>query len=104
MRHPDIAEGENFDGVGSDKDDLNDKDDSENAGFYYHAEVGDIIGDTIHKEFFSSPYYMPYPYDEGSRSTLPKYTREELDEVHVLNIGLLSKMLLKDRQGMKDCY
>ncbi|PWA55676.1 hypothetical protein CTI12_AA423570 [Artemisia annua] len=31
MRHPDIAEGENFDGVGSDKDDLRDKDDSENV-------------------------------------------------------------------------
>ena len=99
MRHPDIAEGENFDGVGSDKDDLSDKDDSENAGFYYHAKVGDTIGDTIHKEYISSApglYYMPYPYNEGSRSNLPKYMREEWDEVHVVKIGLLSKELLHD--------
>ncbi|GJS98580.1 hypothetical protein Tco_0819750 [Tanacetum coccineum] len=46
--------------------------------------------------FVSGPYYIPYPYDESSRSEYPSYTREYWEEIHGVNLGLQKKELYKD--------
>ncbi|GJS18027.1 reverse transcriptase domain-containing protein [Tanacetum coccineum] len=67
-------------------------------GYYYDAQVGGTAGDEFQREILPpapGPYYMPYPYDEGSSDSPPPYTKEEWDGVHTMNLGLLNKEFLK---------
>ncbi|GJW25945.1 hypothetical protein Tco_0039756 [Tanacetum coccineum] len=53
--------------------------DVESASLYYKAEARSTIGDKIGKELLHlapSPYYMPYPYDEGLSSHSPNMKGE----------------------------
>nr|GEW71139.1 hypothetical protein [Tanacetum cinerariifolium] len=54
-----------------------------NVNPYYEAQVGNTVGDVLERDvlsFISGPYYIPYPYDEGSRSESPPYTKEDWEE------------------------
>ncbi|GKC63499.1 hypothetical protein Tco_1096097 [Tanacetum coccineum] len=63
------------------------------------ARVGNIVGDVLERNLLPivlRPYYIPYPYDESSRSEYPSYTREYWEEIHGVNLGLQKKELYKD--------
>ncbi|GKC06106.1 hypothetical protein Tco_0997716, partial [Tanacetum coccineum] len=48
--------------------------------YYYDAQVGGTAGDEFQREILPlapGPYYVPYPYDEGSSESPPPYTKEE---------------------------
>ncbi|GKD68156.1 hypothetical protein Tco_1322246 [Tanacetum coccineum] len=70
-----------------------------NVDPYYEARVSNIVGDMLERDlipFVLGPYYIPYPYDEGSGSESPPYTRDNWEEIHGVNIGLRKKELYKD--------
>nr|GFB98883.1 hypothetical protein [Tanacetum cinerariifolium] len=51
--------------------------------YYYDTQFGGTVGDEFQREILPpapGPYYMPYPYDEGSSDSPPPYTKEEWDE------------------------
>lgn len=61
-------------------------------------------GDEREKELLPlrpGPYYMPYPYGEGTSDPPLKYTKEEWDGVHAVNLGLLNKEIFKDPKVCK---
>nr|GEY55877.1 hypothetical protein [Tanacetum cinerariifolium] len=52
---------------------------------FMHLMVGNVIGDVLKRDllpFVSGPYYIPYPYDEGSGNDSPPYTKEDWEEIH----------------------
>ncbi|GKA99122.1 hypothetical protein Tco_0827059 [Tanacetum coccineum] len=70
-----------------------------NVDPYYEARVSNIAGDVLEIDllpFVQGPYYIPYPYDEGSRSESPPYTKDDWEEIHGVNLGLQRKELYKD--------
>ncbi|GJS07707.1 hypothetical protein Tco_0364503 [Tanacetum coccineum] len=69
------------------------------VGPYYEARVGNIVGDVLERDILPivpRPYYIPYPYEEGSRSESPPYTKDNWEEIHGVNLGLRKKELYKD--------
>ncbi|GKE19738.1 hypothetical protein Tco_1431250 [Tanacetum coccineum] len=70
-----------------------------NVDPYYEARVSNIAGDVLERDllpFVQGPYYIPYPYEEGSRSEFPPYTKDDWEEIHGFNLGLQRKELYKD--------
>ncbi|GJQ97689.1 hypothetical protein Tco_0008828 [Tanacetum coccineum] len=70
-----------------------------NVDPYYEARVSNTAGDVFERDLFPfvpGPYYIPYPYDEGSGSESPHYTRDDWEEIHGVNLGLQRKELYKD--------
>ncbi|GJR01220.1 hypothetical protein Tco_0524204 [Tanacetum coccineum] len=67
------------------------------------VEVRNTIRDQIGKELFHlapSPYYMPYPYDEGL-SSHPPNMKGEWGEAHAVKLVILKKKLFKDPKVCK---
>nr|GEY03973.1 hypothetical protein [Tanacetum cinerariifolium] len=67
------------------------------------AEVRNTVGDKIGKELLHlapSPYYMPYPYDEGLNSH-PTNMKGEWGEVYAVKLEILKKELFKDPKVRK---
>ncbi|GJS31305.1 hypothetical protein Tco_0491925 [Tanacetum coccineum] len=74
---------------------------------YYEARVSNTVGDVFKRDllpFVPGPYYIPYPYDEGSRSESPPYTRDDWEEIHRVNLGLRKKELYKDPKVSLDRF
>ncbi|GJX39515.1 hypothetical protein Tco_0252818 [Tanacetum coccineum] len=72
-----------------------------NVDPYYEARVSNTAGDVLERDllpFVPGPYYIPYPYDEGSGSESPPYTRDDWEEIHGVNLGLRKKELYKDHK------
>ncbi|GJQ90014.1 hypothetical protein Tco_0001153 [Tanacetum coccineum] len=70
-----------------------------NVDPYYEARVGNTAGDVLERDllpFVSGPYYIPYPYDEGSGSESSPYNKDDWEEIHGVNLGLRKKELYKD--------
>ncbi|GKA93454.1 hypothetical protein Tco_0815440 [Tanacetum coccineum] len=70
-----------------------------NVDPYYEARVSNTAGDVLERDllpFVLGPYYIPYPYDEDSRSKSPPYTRDYWKEIHGVNLGLRKKELYMD--------
>ncbi|GJU67851.1 hypothetical protein Tco_1254110 [Tanacetum coccineum] len=70
-----------------------------NVDPYYEARVGNTAGDVLERDllpFVPVPYYIPYPYDDGSGSESPPYTKDDWEEIHGVNLGLQKKELYKD--------
>ncbi|GKC31118.1 hypothetical protein Tco_1038412 [Tanacetum coccineum] len=70
-----------------------------NVDPYYEARVSNTAGDVLERDilpFVLGPYYIPYPYDEGSGSESPPYTRDDWEEIHGVNLGLRKKEVYKD--------
>ncbi|GKE79335.1 hypothetical protein Tco_1545455, partial [Tanacetum coccineum] len=70
-----------------------------NVDSYYEARVGNTAGDVLKRDllpFVSGPYYIPYPYDEGSRSESSPYNKDDWEEIHGVNLGLRKKELYMD--------
>ncbi|GJW28189.1 hypothetical protein Tco_0045064, partial [Tanacetum coccineum] len=70
-----------------------------NVDPYYEARVSNTAGDVLEKDLLPlvpGPYYIPYPYDEGSGNDSPPYTKDDWEEIHGVNLGLLKKELYKD--------
>ncbi|GJR67461.1 hypothetical protein Tco_0013526 [Tanacetum coccineum] len=70
-----------------------------NVDSYFDARVCNIAGDVLERDllpFVPGPYYIPYPFDEGSGSESPPYTRDGWEEIHGVNLGLLQKEIYKD--------
>ncbi|GKD98438.1 hypothetical protein Tco_1382335 [Tanacetum coccineum] len=70
-----------------------------NVDSYFDARVSNTAGDVLERDllpFVPGPYYIPYPFDEGSGSESPPYTRDDWEEIHGVNLGLLQKELYKD--------
>ncbi|GJV84386.1 hypothetical protein Tco_1524284 [Tanacetum coccineum] len=66
---------------------------------YFDARVSNTARDVLERDllpFFPGPYYIPYPFDEGSGSESPPYTRDDWEEIHGVNLGLRQKELYKD--------
>nr|GEZ16404.1 hypothetical protein [Tanacetum cinerariifolium] len=77
-------------------DDVDDgRNDSDgNVDPYYEARFGNTAGDVLRRDILPlvpGPYYIPYPYDEGSGSDSPPYTKDDLKEIHRVNLGLRKK-------------
>ncbi|GJV92394.1 hypothetical protein Tco_1540207 [Tanacetum coccineum] len=67
------------------------------------VEVRTTIGDKVGKELLHlapSPYYMPYPYDEGL-SSHPPNMKGEWGDVHAVKLRILKKELFKDPKVRK---
>nr|GEW61443.1 hypothetical protein [Tanacetum cinerariifolium] len=72
-----------------------------NVDSYFDARVSNIAGDVLERDhllFVLGPYYIPYPFDEGSGSESPPYTRVDWEEIHGVNLGLRQKELYKDHK------
>ncbi|GJV52563.1 hypothetical protein Tco_1448304 [Tanacetum coccineum] len=70
-----------------------------NVDPYYEARVGNTVGDVLEMDLLPivpGPYYIHYPYDEGSGSESPLYTKDDWEEIHGVNLGLRKKELYKD--------
>ncbi|GJY92680.1 hypothetical protein Tco_0508462, partial [Tanacetum coccineum] len=70
-----------------------------NVDPYYEARVGNTTGDVLERDLLPivpRPYDIPYPYDEGSGSESPSYTKDDWEEIHEVNLGLQKKELYKD--------
>ncbi|GJV84387.1 hypothetical protein Tco_1524285 [Tanacetum coccineum] len=70
-----------------------------NVDSYFDARVSNTAGDVLERDllpFVPGPYYIPYPFDEGSGSESPPYTRDDWEEIHGVNLGLRQKELYKD--------
>nr|GEU28991.1 hypothetical protein [Tanacetum cinerariifolium] len=70
-----------------------------NVDLYYDVRVSNIVGDVLERDllpFVPGSYYIPYPYDEGSGSESPPYTKDDQEEIHEVNLGLRKKELYKD--------
>ncbi|GKF89056.1 hypothetical protein Tco_0263019, partial [Tanacetum coccineum] len=70
-----------------------------NVDPYYEARVGNTAGDVLERDLLPivpGPYYIPYPYDEGSGSESPPYTKDDWEEIHGVNLGLQKKELYND--------
>ncbi|GJT58619.1 hypothetical protein Tco_1002152 [Tanacetum coccineum] len=70
-----------------------------NVDPYYKARVGNTAGDVLERDLLPivpGPYYIHYPYDEGSGSESPLYTKDDWEEIHGVNLGLQKKELYKD--------
>ncbi|GJV38331.1 hypothetical protein Tco_1410808 [Tanacetum coccineum] len=70
-----------------------------NVDPYYEARVRNTAGDVLKRDllpFVLGPYYIPYPYDQGSGSESPPYTRDDWEEIHGVNLGLQMKEIYKD--------
>ncbi|GKF62397.1 hypothetical protein Tco_0182451, partial [Tanacetum coccineum] len=70
-----------------------------NVDPYFDARVSNTAGDVLKRDllpFVPGPYYIPYHFDEGSRSGSPPYTRDDWEEIHGVNLGLRQKELYKD--------
>ncbi|GKE73823.1 hypothetical protein Tco_1535864, partial [Tanacetum coccineum] len=66
---------------------------------YYEARVGNTTEYVLERyllPFILGPYYIPYPYTEGSGSESHPYTRDNWEEIHGVNLGLRKKELYKD--------
>ncbi|GJS62232.1 hypothetical protein Tco_0657016 [Tanacetum coccineum] len=51
-----------------------------NVDSYFDARVSNTAEDVLERDllpFVLGPYYIPYPFDEGSRSESPPYTRDD---------------------------
>ncbi|GJV37602.1 hypothetical protein Tco_1410079 [Tanacetum coccineum] len=75
-----------------------------NVDPYHEARVGNTVGDVLERDlipFVPRPYYIPYPYDEGSSSDSPPYTKDNWEEIHGVNLGLQKKELYKDPKVCK---
>ncbi|GJS12887.1 hypothetical protein Tco_0407359 [Tanacetum coccineum] len=75
--------------------------DVESDSLYYKAKARSTVEDKIGKELLHlapSPYYMPYPYDEGLSSHSPNM-KGEWGEVHAVKFGILNKELFKYPKG-----
>ncbi|GKF98351.1 hypothetical protein Tco_0297134, partial [Tanacetum coccineum] len=62
-----------------------------NVNLYYEDRVSNTARDVLERDllpFVSGPYYIPYPYDEGSESESPPYTRDDWEEIHRVDLGL----------------
>nr|GEU99143.1 hypothetical protein [Tanacetum cinerariifolium] len=69
------------------------------VGHHYEARVANTIRDAIERDLLPpghGPYYMPYPYDEGSADCSPPYTKDDWEEIHGVNLGRMKKELYKD--------
>ncbi|GKF47005.1 hypothetical protein Tco_0136807, partial [Tanacetum coccineum] len=70
-----------------------------NVDPYYEARVGNTAGDVLERDLLPIvpvPYYIFYPYAEGSGSESPPYTKDDWEEIHGVNLGLWKKELYKD--------
>ncbi|GKB10896.1 hypothetical protein Tco_0844819, partial [Tanacetum coccineum] len=70
-----------------------------NVDPYYEAQVGNTVGDVLERDLLPIvpvPYYIFYPYAEGSGSKPPPYTKDDWEEIHRVNLGLQKKELYKD--------
>ncbi|GJX07453.1 hypothetical protein Tco_0195385 [Tanacetum coccineum] len=70
-----------------------------NVDPYFEARISNTAGDVLERDllpFVPGPYYIPYPFDEGSGSESPPYTRENWEEIHGVNFCLRQKELYKD--------
>ncbi|GKC49327.1 hypothetical protein Tco_1072072 [Tanacetum coccineum] len=62
-----------------------------NVDPYYKARVGNIAGDVLERYLLPIvpvPYYIFYPYAEGSESESPPYTKDDWEEIHGVNLDL----------------
>ncbi|GJV37696.1 hypothetical protein Tco_1410173 [Tanacetum coccineum] len=70
-----------------------------NVDPYFDDRVSNTTGDVLERgllPFILGAYYIPYPFDEGSVSESPPYTRDDWEEIHRVNLGLRQKELYKD--------
>ncbi|GKB61257.1 hypothetical protein Tco_0917443, partial [Tanacetum coccineum] len=83
-----------------------------NVDPYYEARVGNTAGDVLERDllpFVPGPYYIPYPYDEGSGKLYkdPKICRTALDRFHTPaethRLRELSSVELSDRMSVLQC-
>ncbi|GJU72063.1 hypothetical protein Tco_1263468 [Tanacetum coccineum] len=75
-----------------------------NVDSYFDARVSNTAGDVVERDllpFVPGPYYIPYPFDEGSGSESPPYTRDNWEEINEVNLGLRQKELYKDPKVYK---
>ncbi|GJS82148.1 hypothetical protein Tco_0748689, partial [Tanacetum coccineum] len=75
-----------------------------NVDPYYEARVSNTARDVLKRDllpFVPGPYYIPYPYDEGSGSKSPPYTRYDWEEIYGVNLGLRKKELYKDPKACR---
>ncbi|GJY82759.1 hypothetical protein Tco_0496135 [Tanacetum coccineum] len=79
-----------------------------NVDPYYEARVSNTAGDVLERDLFPfvlGPYYIPYPYDEGSRKLYmdPKVCRTALDRftapAETYRLRELSSVELSDRMS-----
>nr|GFB01222.1 hypothetical protein [Tanacetum cinerariifolium] len=72
-----------------------------NVDPYYEARVGNTAEDVLKRDLLPiilRPCYIPYPYDEGSGSESPLYTKDDWKEIHGVNLGMWKKELYKDQK------
>ncbi|GKA27238.1 ribonuclease H-like domain-containing protein [Tanacetum coccineum] len=72
-----------------------------NVDPYYEARVSNTVGDVLERDllpFVLRPYYIPYPYDEGSRSEIALDRFPTLAETH--RLSELSLVELSDRMSV----
>ncbi|GJS57990.1 probable inactive receptor kinase [Tanacetum coccineum] len=72
-----------------------------NVDPYHEAQVGTTAGDVLERDLLPlvpGPYYILYPYDEGSDSDSPLYIKDDWEEIHGVNLGLHKKELYKDHK------
>ncbi|GJS46391.1 hypothetical protein Tco_0596512 [Tanacetum coccineum] len=83
-----------------------------NVDPYYEARVSNTVEDVLKRNllpFVSGPYYIPYPYDEGSRKLYkdPKACRTALDQfptpAETHRLRELSSVDLSDRMSVLQC-
>ncbi|GJV32145.1 hypothetical protein Tco_1392545 [Tanacetum coccineum] len=61
-----------------------------NVDPYYDARVGNTARDVLEIDLLPivlGPYYIPYPYDKGSGSESPPYTKDAWEEIHGVNLA-----------------
>ncbi|GJZ09782.1 hypothetical protein Tco_0544065 [Tanacetum coccineum] len=71
---------------------------------YFDARVSNTARDVLERDllpFVPGPYYIPYPFNEGSGSESPTYTRDDWEEIHGVNLGLRQKELYNDPKIIK---
>ncbi|GJW40292.1 hypothetical protein Tco_0066137 [Tanacetum coccineum] len=83
-----------------------------NVDPYFDACVSNTAGDVLERDllpFVLGPYYIPYPFDEGSGIESPPYTRDDWEEIHEVNLAEthrlreLSSVELSDRMSVLQC-
>ncbi|GKD42967.1 hypothetical protein Tco_1267612 [Tanacetum coccineum] len=83
-----------------------------NVDSYFDARVSNTAGDVLERDllpFVPGPYYIPYPFDEGSGSDFPPYTRDDWEEIHGVNLAethrlrKFSSVELSNRMSVLEC-
>ncbi|GJT70332.1 hypothetical protein Tco_1029618 [Tanacetum coccineum] len=72
-----------------------------NVDPYFDARVSNTAGDVLERDllpFVPGPYYIPYPFDEGSKSGSPPYTKDDwedcMESILVYDINNFTRILM----------